>query len=88
MGNTSLKHIVDTPLATTHSLNLRVWNECTIMFVNDWYIYTITEKTNTLCMIVQVSRDTEQHVDDKTVTLYHNNILHLTKFITTHTITQ
>ena len=31
MGNTSLKHIVDTSLATTHSLNLSVWNECTIM---------------------------------------------------------
>ena len=44
MGNTSLKHIVDTPLATTHSLNLSVWNECTIMLVNDCYIYTIIEE--------------------------------------------
>ena len=48
MGNTSLKHIVDTPLANTHSLNLSVWNEFTIMFVNDCYIYTITEENKHL----------------------------------------
>ena len=48
MGNTPLKHIVDTPLANTHSLNLRVWNGCTIMFVNDCYVYTITEENKHL----------------------------------------
>ena len=51
MGNTSLKHVVDTPLATTHSLNfegIECECECTIMLVNDCYMYTITEENKHL----------------------------------------